>query len=80
MNTAMIASMVGFLAEVTGIDYATLLQPIMNALTAIISWDNIVPILVGVLGVSVVLAFSWWAARKGLRMLMGAFKKGKVSV
>lgn len=80
MDIAMIASMVSFLAETTGIDYATVVQPIMEALTSVISWANIVPILVGVLGVSVGLAFSWWAMRKGARMLMAAFKKGKVSV
>ena len=76
----MFAGMIGFLAETTGLEYATVVKPIMDALTTVISWENITPILVGVLGVSVGLAFSWWAMRKGARMLMAAFKKGKVSV
>lgn len=76
----MFAGMIGFLAETTGLDYATVVKPILDALTAIISWENIVPLLTGVLAISVGLAFSWWAVRKGTRMLMGAFKKGKVSV
>lgn len=79
MPISMLASMFAFLEATTGITYADI-QPVMEALTSIISWDNIVPILVGVLGVSVGLAFSWWALRKGARMLMAAFKKGKVSV
>lgn len=79
MPISMLAPVIAFLAETTGITYADI-QPVMEALTSIISWDNIVPILVGVLGVSVGLAFSWWALRKGARMLMAAFKKGKVSV
>lgn len=66
-------------AETTAIGYETI-SPIIDALTAVISWDNITPIIVGVLGVSVGLAFSWWALRKGARMLMAAFKRGKVSV
>ena len=80
MDFILFAPMVGLLEATTGLDYNTVVKPIMDALTAIISWDNIVPILVGVLGVSVGLAFSWWALRKGARMLMAAFKKGKVSV
>lgn len=79
MPISMIATMVAFLEATTGITYDTI-KPIIDSLTAVISWDNITPILVGVLGVSVGLAFSWWALRKGARMLMAAFKKGKVSV
>lgn len=79
MPISMFASMVAFLAATTGITYETI-SPVMDALTGIISWANITPILVGVLGVTVGLAFSWWALRKGARMLMAAFKKGKVSV
>ena len=80
MDFTMFAPMIGLLEATVGLDYDTVVKPIMEALTAVISWDNIVPILVGVLGVSVGLAFSWWALRKGSRMLMAAFKKGKVSV
>ena len=66
-------------AETTAVGYDAI-SPIMDALTSVISWGNITPIIVGVLGISVGLAFSWWALRKGAGMLMAAFKKGKVSV
>lgn len=70
---------VAIAAETSGITFETV-KPILDAITDIITWDAIIAVLGGVLGVSVVFAFSWWAARKGVRMLMGAFKKGKVSV
>lgn len=78
MPTAFLTAM-AFLEATTGVTFETV-KPILDAITDIITWDAIIAVLGGVLAVSVVFAFSWWAARKGVRMLMGAFKKGKVSV
>lgn len=80
MNIAMIASMVAFLEATTGLDYDTLVKPIIEALSGTISWANISVILVGLIGACVGLVFSWWAVRKGARALMVAFKKGKISI
>lgn len=56
------------------------MKPILDAITAQISITNVVAILGGVLVVAVGFAFFWWAGRKVLRVLMSAFKKGRVSV
>lgn len=52
----------------------------MSALTAQISVTNVVAILAGVLAVAVGFAFFWWSGRKVIRVLMSAFKRGRVSV
>lgn len=53
---------------------------IMSALTGQISVSTIVAVIAGALGISVGIAFMWWVARKGVRTLMSAFRKGRVSV
>lgn len=53
---------------------------IMSAITSQISVSTVVAVIAGALGISVGLAFMWWVARKGVRTLMSAFRKGKVSV
>ena len=53
---------------------------IMSAITSQISVTSVVGVIAGALGISVGLAFVWWVARKGVRTLMSAFRKGKVSV
>ena len=53
---------------------------IMSAITSQISVSSVVGVIAGALGISVGLAFVWWVARKGVRTLMSAFRKGKVSV
>lgn len=56
------------------------ISSIMSALTDQISVTSIVGVVAGALGASVGIAFLWWVARKGVSALMGAFRKGKVSV
>lgn len=53
---------------------------IISAITSQISVSTVVAVIAGALGISVGLAFMWWVARKGVRTLMSAFRKGKVSV
>ncbi len=53
---------------------------IMSAITSQISVSTIVAVIAGALGISIGIAFMWWVARKGVRTLMSAFRKGRVSV
>lgn len=48
--------------------------------TGTLTVGNILTVLAGIIGVCVGLMFFWWAIRKVLRMVMTAFRKGKVSV
>ena len=54
-------------------------QSVLDALTAQFSVTTIVAVLAGVLAIGVAFVFMWWGVRKGLRMLMSAIRKGKVS-
>lgn len=55
-------------------------QPIMDAITSQISVSNVATVLGTVAAVGVGFAFFWWGARKAIRALMAAFKKGKISI
>lgn len=56
------------------------LEPIWTAVANTLNAANIVNIIAGAAGACVALVFLWWAARKVTRMIMGAFRKGKLSV
>lgn len=53
---------------------------VMTALTNQLSVSTVVEVLAVLAGASVGLAFMWWGVRKLVRVLMGAFKKGKISL
>lgn len=55
-------------------------KTILTALQAQISVSTVVEVLVVCAGAAVGLAFMWWGVRKLTRVLMSAFKKGKVSL
>lgn len=55
-------------------------QPILDALQVQITWANVANILVVLVGACVGFVFAWWAVRKISKALMGAFKKGKISL
>ena len=55
-------------------------ESILTALQNQISVANIVAILATLAGVSVAFAFMWWGVRKLIKVIMSAFKKGKVSL
>lgn len=56
------------------------LKPIIDALAAQISVGTVVEVLAAVVTACIALVFMWWGARKVTRMVMSAFKKGKLSV
>ena len=53
---------------------------VLTTLQEQISVGTIVEVLAVAAGAAVGLAFMWWGVRKLVRVLMGAFKKGKVSL
>lgn len=59
---------------------STNFNAVLEALQAQISVGTIVEVLAVAAGAAVGLAFMWWGVRKLVRVLMGAFKKGKVSL
>lgn len=59
-----------------GLDFAA----VISALTAQISVANIVSVLATAVTAAVGIAFMWWGVRKVIRVIMSAFRKGRVSV
>lgn len=53
---------------------------VLTSLQAQISVGTVVEVLAIAAGAAVGLAFMWWGVRKLTRVLMSAFKKGKVSL
>lgn len=68
-----------FLTGTTAIS-STDFNSVVTALQNQISVATIVEVLAVAAGVAVGLAFMWWGVRKLTRVLMSAFKKGKVSL
>lgn len=70
-------------AEV-GEDYADVavsaMQQGLESVTSTISIGNVITVLLAVIGICIGLVFFWWALRKVIRMVMTAFRKGKISV
>lgn len=71
--------MVPILANATAITAADF-QSILETLQAQISVSTVVGVLGVAAGAAVGLAFMWWGVRKLTKVLMSAFKKGKVSL
>lgn len=55
-------------------------QAVLTNLQAQISVATVVAVIAAVVGAAIGLVFMWWGVRKLIRVIMGAFKKGKVSV
>ena len=53
---------------------------VLTALQAQISVATVVEVLAVLAGAAVGLAFMWWGVRKLTKVIMSAFKKGKVSL
>lgn len=68
----------------SGTDYAdqavSAVQAGLGEITGTISIGNIFTVLAAVIGIAIGFVFFWWALRKVIRIVMGAFRKGKVSV
>lgn len=59
---------------------STAFTSVITALQEQISVATVVEVLAVAAGVAVGLAFMWWGVRKLTKVLMSAFKKGKVSL
>lgn len=53
---------------------------VISAITGQISVTTVAEVLTYAAGLAVALVFFWWGVRKALRVLMGAFRKGRMSV
>lgn len=53
---------------------------VISAIQAQISVSTVVELLAYGAGIAIGLVFLWWAVRKATRMLMAAFRKGRISV
>ena len=53
---------------------------VITAITTQISVTTVAEVLTYAAGLAVALVFFWWGVRKALRVLMGAFRKGRMSV
>lgn len=68
-----------FLAEgATAIGWSDL-SSVLTAITAQISTTTVIAVIAGAIGAAVGLVFMWWGVRKLIRVLMSAFRKGKLS-
>lgn len=59
---------------------STAFTSVLTALQGQISVSTVVEVLAVGAGAAVGLAFMWWGVRKLAKVLMSAFKKGKVSL
>ena len=59
---------------------STAFSSVVDAVTAQISVSSVVEVLVYAVPVVIGLVFMWWGVRKVVRMVMSAFKKGRISV
>lgn len=62
--------------NITSADFSS----VLTALQGQISVATIVEVLAVLAGAAVGMAFMWWGVRKLVRVIMAAFKKGKVSL
>lgn len=53
---------------------------VITAITSQISVTTVAEVLTYAAGLAVALVFFWWGVRKALRVLMGAFRGGRMSV
>lgn len=61
---------------VTATDWSS----VISALTAQISVSTIIAALTTFVAAGIGIVFMWWGLRKGIRSLMAAFRKGRMSV
>lgn len=53
---------------------------IISAITGQISVTTVAEVLTYAAGLAIALVFFWWGVRKALKVLMSAFRKGRMSV
>lgn len=55
------------------------LSDVLSAITAQISVTTVIGVVAGAIGAAIGLVFMWWGVRKLIRVIMAAFRKGKLS-
>lgn len=55
------------------------LSSVLSAITAQISVTTVISVVAGAIGASIGLVFMWWGVRKLIRVIMSAFRKGRLS-
>ena len=60
------------------IDYSDF-QAVITAITGQIDVTTVVGVLAAAAGICIGLVFMWWGVRKVTRMVMSAFRKGRIS-
>lgn len=55
-------------------------EQVVSIIQANINVNTVSTVLAAALGIAAIFSFAWWGARKVLRMIMAAFRKGRVSV
>lgn len=68
----------GFLAESSAIGWSDL-SSVLSAITGQISVTTVIAVVAGAIGAAIGLVFMWWGVRKLIRVIMGAFRKGRLS-
>lgn len=68
----------GFLAESSAIGWSDL-SSVLTAITGQISVTTVIAVIAGAIGAAIGLVFMWWGLRKLIRVIMGAFRKGRLS-
>lgn len=53
---------------------------VITAITGQLSVSTVAEVLTYAAGIAIALVFFWWGVRKALRVLMSAFRKGRMSV
>ena len=76
----MMMGITAFAAEAGAPVAADAWKPVIDALTSQISVSTVVAALATFVTAGIGLVFMWWGLRKGLRSLMSAFRKGRMSV
>lgn len=53
---------------------------VLSAMTSQISPATVIAVIAGTIGAGIGLVFMWWGVRKLVKLIMGAFKSGKLKV
>lgn len=55
------------------------LSSVLSAITGQISVTTVIAVVAGAIGAAIGLVFMWWGVRKLIRVLMNAFRSGRLS-
>lgn len=77
--TALVVTFMPSLAHADAITSSSF-SGVISAITAQLSITTVAEVLTYAAGIAIALVFFWWGVRKALRVLMSAFRKGRMSV